>query len=108
MFVVLLLILGGGSVAGCSNNDSRFRGNHLSYHQAGAPFTPDLLFGRDRSTAFATRIGRSDWPSTVSHLPTVEETDYAEFYLDIQGNAQYDRNYPRRTFSSYRVGTQIR
>ncbi len=108
MFAVLLLILGGGSAAGCSDNDSSFHGSQLSYHQSGAPITPALLFGNDRSTAFATRIGRSDWPSTVSHLPAVEETYYAEFYLDIQGNAQSERNYPRRTFSSIRVGSQLR
>jgi len=70
--------------------------------------TPGLLFNRVRLPLAATDVGRDEWPTTISHLPTVEETHYVESYLDLQGRKSDERSYPRRTFRSYRVGSQYR
>lgn len=70
--------------------------------------TPSLLFGSDQSTAFATDIGRNEWPTTDGPVESLEDTIYVEYYRDYTGPDFAERSNPHRQFRSYRVGTQLR
>ncbi len=101
--VVGLSLLGGSGLAtGCS------AGSYETRDDIGVRMTPGLLFGSGRSADLATRIGRSDWPSTDGPIASIEQTTFIERYIDIQGSAGHEGSYPRRTFRSYRVGQTLR
>ncbi len=71
-----------------------------------APTTSALLFGRERSAPLATQMGRSNWPSTEGAFESPQDTYFVEYYRDtFGGNLFNEQNYPRRQFTSYRVGT---
>jgi hypothetical protein len=71
--------------------------------------TPTLLFGKEPSAAFATRIGRQPWPATAGSVESVQDTIFLEYYRDyFGGNYWSDYNNPQRQFRSYRVGNQQR
>jgi hypothetical protein len=71
--------------------------------------TPTLLFGKEPSAAFATRIGRQPWPATAGSVESVQDTIFLEYYRDyFGGNYWSDYNNPQRQFRSYRVGAQQR
>ena len=70
--------------------------------------TSALLFGRAPTAIAATEIGRPPWPATIGRLESVEETTFVEYYRDYQGSASQESYSPRKSFRSYRVGTQLR
>lgn len=96
----ILLVLAIGLTVGCAA--TKFP------DIAERPMSSSLLFGCGPSANLATQIGRSEWPATLGRIEGAEQTIYIEYYRDYKGDAFLERNNPRTTFRSYRVGTQYR
>lgn len=98
---VLILMAVAGALGGCSASSSNCCDTYAA--------APTLLFGKEPSAAFATRIGREPWPATAGRVESVEDTIYLEYYRDyFGGNSWSDYNNPQRQFRSYRIGAQQR
>ena len=105
---VLILMAAVGLTGGCSTSNSHYCDEAYTCEDSYA-VAPTLLFGKEPSAAFATRIGREPWPATAGQVESVEDTIYVEYYRDyFGGNNWQDYNNPQRQFRSYRVGAKQR